>query len=122
MLASIVVGGLMAWAHIVGVVERPMSHARRAAFAIGLMGVGFVVSEVLFLSGPLYPVYADQPDRLFGLSPVADQTKAALIMGAEGMITMVTAAARLMWGHVDRLAAERDVASSARCAPPESSH
>ena len=66
-----------------------MSPAGRAAFAVGLMVAGMVVSEWLFLSGPLYGVYIDQPDRLFGLSPIADQTKAALIMGSEGMITML---------------------------------
>jgi hypothetical protein len=80
-----------------------------------------VVSEWLFLSGPLYGVYIDQPDRLFGLSPTADQVKAALIMGSEGMVTMLTAAALLMWAHVDRAADEADVASSPPCAPPSSS-
>jgi hypothetical protein len=37
------------------------------------------------------------------------------------MITMVTAAALLMWAHVDRAVAERDMTESAPCAPPESS-
>ena len=45
----------------------------------------------------------------------------ALIMGSEGMITMLTAAALLMWAHVDRAAADRDVRESPPCAPPESS-
>lgn len=121
MQASIVWAGLAAWSHIAGIVPRPMSHARRAGFATGLMGCGLVVSETLFLSGPLYPRYADQPERLLGLTPVADQTKAALIMGSEGMITMVTAAALLMWVHVDRAVAERDVRESPPCAPPGSS-
>jgi hypothetical protein len=79
------------------------------------------LSQWLFLSGPLYDVYIDQPDRLLGLTPTADQMKAALIMGSEGMITMVTAAALLMWAHVDRVTAERDVRESPPCAPPESS-
>ena len=121
MQASILFTGLMAWAHIVGIAPRRASPAGRAAFALGLMVAGMVVSEWLFLSGPLYGVYIDQPDRLFGLSPTADQVKAALIMASEGMVTMLTAAALLMWAHVNRAADEADVASSPPCAPPSSS-
>lgn len=121
MQSSIIWAGLAVWAHIVGIVPRRMSHARRAGFATGLMGCGLVISEVLFLNGPLYPRYADQADRLLGLTPVADQTKAALIMGSEGMITMITAAALLMWAHVDRAVEQADVTSSPPCAPPGSS-
>ncbi|MGE0026500.1 MAG: cytochrome c oxidase assembly protein [Thermoleophilia bacterium] len=121
MQASILFGGLMAWAHIVGIAPRRASPAARAAFAFGLMAAGMVVSEWLFLSGPLYDVYVNQPDRLMGLSPTADQTKAALIMGSEGMITMITAAALLMWAHVDRAVEQADVTSSPPCAPPGSS-
>jgi len=112
MQTSIVLAGLMVWAHILGVAPREASPARRAAFALALMAAGTVVSEWLFLSAPLYDVYIDQPDRLLGLSPTADQTKAAFIMGSEGMVTMITAAALLMWAHVDRVADEADVASS----------
>jgi hypothetical protein len=42
-------------------------------------------------------------------------------MGSEGMITMLTAAALLMWAHVDRAVTGRDVTESPPCAPPESS-
>ena len=120
MQTTILLTGLAAWAHIVGIAPRRASVAGRAAFALGLMAAGMVVSEWLFLSGPLYDVYIDQPERLLGLTPTADQTKAALIMASEGMITMLTAAALLMWAHVDRAAADRDVTESAPCAPPES--
>jgi hypothetical protein len=36
-----------------------------------------------------------------------DQTRAALIMTAEQMLTLVTARALVLWSHVDRAAAER---------------
>lgn len=121
MQASVLAGGLMAWAHIVGVAPRRASAAGRAGFAFGLMAAGTVVGEWLFLSGPLYDVYIDQPERLLGLSPTADQTKAALIMMSEGMITMITAAALLMWAHVERAERRADVTSSPPCAPPGSS-
>ena len=58
MQLSIIVTGLGVWAHIIGIVPRMrMSHARRAAYAVGLLAVGMVVSEVLFLADPLYPLY-----------------------------------------------------------------
>ncbi len=116
---SMVAVGLAVWMHILGLVSRiRMSHARRAAYAIGLLAVGMVVSQVLFLRDPLYAVYLQQPERLLGLSPTADQTRAALIMTAEQMLTLVTAAALLMWTHVDRAVAERD--AGAATAPPTS--
>ena len=79
-----------------------MSHAKRAGYAVGLLFAGMVVSEFLFLNDPLYPVYVDQPDRLFGLTPEADQIRASLIMTAEQMITLLMAATLIMWSHVDR--------------------
>ncbi len=112
---SMITIGLMVWMHILGLVpRRRMSHARRAGYALGLLAVGMALSEVLFLRGPLYSVYIDQPERLLGLSPTADQTRAALLMAAEQMITLVTAAALLMWSHVDQAVAERNAVA----APP----
>lgn len=111
---SMIAVGLAVWMHIVGNVPRiRMSHARRAAYALGLFLVGMVLSEALFLRDPLYDVYVEQPDRLFGLSPTADQIRAALIMAAEQMLTFLTAAALLMWSHVERATAEREAAAGA---------
>jgi cytochrome c oxidase assembly factor CtaG len=121
MQATILLAGLMAWAHIAGIAPRRGSAAGRAGFALALLAAGMVVSEWLFLTAPGFDVYIDQPERLLGLSPTADQTKAALIMGSEGMITMLTAAALLMWAHVDRAVTGGDVTESPPCAPPESS-
>lgn len=111
---TMIVAGLAVWMHILGILPRiRMSHARRAAYALGLLAVNMVVSEVLFLHGPLYSVYIEQPDRLLGLSPTADQTRAALIMTAEQMLTLLTAATLLLWTHVNRAVAERDAGSVA---------
>jgi putative membrane protein len=102
---SMLAVGLAVWAHIVGLFPRVrMSHARRAGYALGLFMVGMVVSEVLFLRDPLYAVYANQPERLLGLSPAADQMRAALIMASEQMLTLLTAAGLLLWTHVERAA------------------
>jgi len=104
---TMIAAGLGIWMHILGNVPRiRMSHARRAGYAFGLFLVGMVVSEVLFLRDPLYSVYVDQPVRLLGLSPGADQIRASLIMASEQMLTLLTAAALLMWSHVDGVAAE----------------
>jgi putative membrane protein len=106
---SMIVVGLAVWTHIVGNVPRiRMSHARRAAYAFGLFVAGMVLSEIMFLRDPLYSVYVDQHDRLFGLSPTEDQVRASLIMATEQMLTLLTAAALLMWAHVDRASAERE--------------
>ncbi len=114
MQTSIILTGLGVWAHIIGTVPRMrMSHARRAGYALGLLAVGMVLSQVLFLADPLYATYIDQPQRLFGLSPGADQIRAALIMSGEQIITILLAATLLMWTHVHRVAAELDTAAEA---------
>jgi putative membrane protein len=116
---TMLTAGLGVWIHIFGLVSRHrMSHARRAAYALGLLAVGMVLSEVLFLREPLYSVYINQQERLLGLSPTADQTRAALIMAAEQMLTLVTAAALLMWSHVDHAVAERDAVAAPPGLPP----
>jgi cytochrome c oxidase assembly factor CtaG len=110
---SMLAVGLAVWMHIAGLFPRMrMSHARRAGYALGLFLVGMVVSEVLFLHDPLYAVYLDQPERLWGLSPSADQTRAALIMASEQMLTLLTAAGLLLWAHVERAAAPAPAATS----------
>lgn len=109
MQISIILTGVGVWAHIVGTVPHMrMSHARRAGYAVGLLGAGMVVSEFLFLNEPLYAIYRDQPERVFGMSPSADQIRASLLMTAEQMITLLMAATLLMWTHVDRAVSERD--------------
>lgn len=112
---TMIAAGLAVWMHIIGLLTRTrMSHARRAAYAVGLFAVGMVVSQAMFLRDPLYAVYVDQPERLLGLSPAADQTKAALIMASEQMLTLLTAAALLMWSHVDRVVVEPRVTEGRR--------
>lgn len=116
---SMIAAGLAVWMHIVGNVPRiRMSHLRRAAYAFGLFAAGMVLSEIMFLRDPLYDVYLAQPERLLGLSPTADQTRAALIMASEQMLTLLTAAALLLWAHVNRATAEREREAAAEAAEP----
>ena len=45
---------------------------------------------------PLYPSYAEQPDRLLGLSPLEDQRLAGLVMMVEQLLTLGTFVALLL--------------------------
>lgn len=102
--AAFVLVGVLVWTQLVD----PDRHGRlsvgqRAAYAVALFAAGQVLSDVLVFSAPLYPAYAEQPDRLFGLSPAADQVKAGLVMMGEQIVTLGTCAALLLWAHVERL-------------------
>jgi putative membrane protein len=101
--ASMVVAGLVAWVTVLGAAPRArISRAGRAAFALSLFAVGMAVSQALLLSDPLYGVYVEQPHRLLGLTAAADQTRAALLMGTEQLMTLGVAAGLLLWSHVER--------------------
>ncbi len=118
---TIFITGVAVWSHILAMVPHmEMSHAKRAGYAVGLLFAGMLVSEFLFLNDPLYQVYVDQPDRLFGLTPEADQIRASLTMTAEQMITLLMAATLIMWNHVDGAVADRAADDAvAAAAPPD---
>ena len=95
--ASFVTAGLLVWMQLIDPARTGrLTVAQRAAFAGVVFGLGQVLSDVLFLtSAPLYPAYADQPVRLFGLSPRTDQQYAGLVMMAEQVVTLGTCVALL---------------------------
>ena len=45
---------------------------------------------------PLYASYADQPERLLGLSPLQDQRLAGIVMMVEQVLTLGTCVAFLL--------------------------
>jgi putative membrane protein len=101
---SFVVAGLLVWTQIVD----PTRHARltpggRAVFAGAVLLAGMALSEVLLLMHPLYPHYAHVVDRPFGFTAGQDQNRAGLLMMAEQIATLGTAAALLLWAHVERV-------------------
>lgn len=107
--ATMVLAGVLVWVQVIGVLPSlRRSPARRAGIALAVFAVGFVVSQVLFLSDPLYDVYIDQPERILGLSPAADQVRAALLMGTEQLLTLGGAAGLLLWTHLERVAADAE--------------
>jgi putative membrane protein len=107
--ATFFLAGFLLWMSILGAVPRMrMSQVRRAVLAISMFGVGMVVSQTLFLLDPLYSVYVEQPERLFGLTPKADQVLAAMMMSAEQLLTLGTAAGLLAWAALERAEKARE--------------
>ena len=87
---SFVVVGLLVWTLIVD----PARHLRltvneRIGVAVLLFWLGQVLSYVfVFGFEPYYDVYAEQPERLLGLSPLADQRLAGVVMMVEQALTL----------------------------------
>ena len=87
---SFVVVGALVWTLLVD----PAGHGRLSVSGrIGLAVVLFWAGQVLayvFMFGfePYYDVYVEQPERLFGLSPLTDQKLAGVTMMAEQALTV----------------------------------
>ena len=102
--ATLFAGGLLLWATIVAPTARgKLGAGRRAAIAAAALVVGMALSETLLATAPLYDRYRDVADRPFGLTWATDQTRAALLMTAEQLATLGTAAALLLRNHLGRL-------------------
>jgi putative membrane protein len=89
---SFVIGGLLVWIQLVDPARRrELGLAGKLALAIALFAAGQVLADVLiFAMRPLYGSYAEQPDRLCGLSPLEDQRLAGLVMMGEQLLTLGT--------------------------------
>lgn len=87
---SFLTAGILVWVQLVDPARSGrLSFARRIGFAAGLFAVGTVLSDVLIFSfRPLYPYFADQPERLFGLSPLLDQQLAGVVMMVEQLLVL----------------------------------
>ena len=95
--ASFVTAGLLVWTQLIDPARRGrLSTQQRLAFAGALFVLGQLLSDVLLLTGPLYPAYASQPQRLFGFSPAADQQLAGLVMMVEQTVALGLFAALLL--------------------------
>jgi len=87
---SFALGGLLVWTQLVDPARRgrPVL-AGRFAFAFLLFVCGQALSYLLVFSfDPLYPAYAAQDERLFGLSPLSDQKAAGLVMMVEQTLVL----------------------------------
>jgi putative membrane protein len=87
---TFVVTGALVWIQLVD----PARHGRlrrpeRIFFALGMaVLMQPLVNALLFSSGPAYDRYADQPDRLFGISPLTDQRLAGVVMMVEQLLAL----------------------------------
>ncbi|MGZ4387994.1 MAG: cytochrome c oxidase assembly protein [Gaiellaceae bacterium] len=93
--ACFVVAGTLVWAQLVDPARRrALTDAGRIFYAWGLFAAGELSTHVILLDSTAhYRPYAEQPVRLLGLSPVADQHWAAAVMSLEqvlvfGMLTL----------------------------------
>ena len=90
--ASFVLGGFLVWNQLIDPGRRRVLGLWPSlGFALAMMAAAQVIVMALVLSyRPFYGVYASQPDRLWGLSPLADQDAAALAMAVEQFLLLGT--------------------------------
>jgi putative membrane protein len=90
--------GTLIWIQLVD----PARHGRldaggRVLYAASLFAVAHLaVHPVLFAGRALYAPYVEQPRRLFGLGPLADQHWAGIVMTVEQVLTLGTFLALLL--------------------------
>ena len=112
---SFVVVGALVWTLLID----PAGHGRltlgqRIGLAVVMLWMGQLLAYVFVFSfHPYYDVYAEQPERLFGLSPLADQKLAGVVMMAEQLLTLGVALVVLV------VAARRTRAAAVPAASPE---
>jgi putative membrane protein len=102
---SFVLAGMLVWIQLVDPARRrELGLTGKLALAIALFAAGQILADVLiFAMRPLYPSYADQPERLLGLSPLQDQRLAGLVMMGEQLLTLGTFVALLLIAQHRRL-------------------
>jgi putative membrane protein len=90
--ACFVVAGVLVWAQLVDPARRrALTPAGRILYAWSLFVAGHLATHVLLFDDVAhYAHYAAQPDRLLGLSPVADQHWAAWTMTIEQLLAFGT--------------------------------
>ena len=95
---SFVIGGTLAWIQLVD----PARHGRlrrpqRIFFALGMLALAQpLVDVLLFSSSAAYGRYADQSDRVWGLSPLTDQRLAGVVMMVEQLLALGICVALLL--------------------------
>ncbi len=88
--ASFVLVGTLVWVQLVDPTHRLQIRTRLLA-ALAVFAAGQTMSDALVFSfHAYYGPYDAQPHRVFGLSPLADQRAAGLVMMAEQLLTAGT--------------------------------
>ncbi|HEY2789061.1 MAG TPA: cytochrome c oxidase assembly protein [Gaiellales bacterium] len=96
--ASFVLVGTLVWIQMIDPAERGrLGLPGRLAFTVAVFFAGQVLSDALVFSfHAYYPAYADRPGRLLGLTPLADQRLAGIVMALEQLLTLGTCFALLL--------------------------
>jgi putative membrane protein len=87
---SFLVAGLLVWSQLVDPARRRRLDRRgRVLYAGALFAAAHLfIHPVLFSAKAMYGSYAAQSQRLFGLSPIADQHSAGLVMTGDQALTL----------------------------------
>ena len=87
---SFVLAGTLVWAQLVDPARRgELTAAQRLGYAGLLFAFGTILADVMIFSfHSLYPSYAAQDERLWGLSAVRDQQLAGIVMMVEQLVAL----------------------------------
>ena len=87
---SFVLAGALAWTQLLDPARRGrLTRGAKIGFALGLLALGHPVMDVLlFSSSAVYPPYAAQAHRVFGLGVLTDQKLAGAVMLVEQLLTL----------------------------------
>lgn len=117
---SFVLTGTLIWTQLIDPARRrALEPAGRMLYMAGLFFAGHALTHpILFDSEAHYAPYVAQPERLFGLSAVADQHWAGIVMTVEQLLTFGTLTALLL---LRRLPACSEIVRRTSTAPSSSS-
>jgi cytochrome c oxidase assembly factor CtaG len=103
--ATFVAAGFLVWWVLIDPARTGrLTRGRRLGTAAAVLAMGTLIADVLIFSlRPLYPAYADQAHRVFGLSPLHDQQLAGLVMTVEQMLALGAFAAILLAPELRRI-------------------
>jgi cytochrome c oxidase assembly factor CtaG len=114
--ASFILVGCLVWAQLVDPARRGAlpTLSRRLYYAGALFLTGhLLVHPILFAAGAVYRPYREQDERLLGLSPLADQHLAGLVMTVDQLLTLGTFVLVLLWPGLIRKRRRRAPAADA---------
>src|SRR5207249_11774019 len=89
--------GLLVWAQLVNPAHRHrLGPSQRLGFMVAMFAFALALGGILVATPPLYPAYAEQSVRLFGISPALDQRLAGLVMIGEQVASLALCFAFLL--------------------------
>jgi len=89
--------GLLVWAQLVNPAHRHrLRPSQRLGCMVAMLAFALALGGILVATPPLYPAYAEQSVRLFGISPALDQRLAGLVMIGEQVASLALCFAFLL--------------------------